>query len=156
MLAMTEPVNEQPQQINPTSSSADLGTRKIYSKWSHINTDNSFLGNATTNYDDEKGFGYICTTQQARLPADIDNQYFNHIGKHDTSHSWLKIAMCEQPIVAVIRIDPTSDTKGYTKVITFQSTGKTNFTVANSLPLRHLIISKKDWGWGGDHWVQWN
>ncbi len=115
--------------------------RKIYNNKPHITADNHFSGDTITNYLGKNGFGYMCTTQQDLLPADINKQYLNHIQQNDTSSSRLKVAQYEQPIVAVKRVNSMLTTQAYTKVITsLQSTGTTNFTSVNSLPSCCLFV----------------
>lgn len=115
--------------------------KKIYPIHPHAAGDNHFSGDPVLAHAGKMGFGMTCTTRKDRYPKGLRPYLHSEIiQKHDLQRS--KVARYEQPIIAIKEFEATPSingsaaTKAFTQThVSFQSTGPTNISGVNNLPL---------------------
>jgi hypothetical protein len=84
------------------------------------------------NYIGKNGFGITTTCHRDSFPKGLKD-YFHHkkVPSHDMR---TRVALFDQPIFAVKRVEKDNDKKAYTQTfVSFQSTGATNISGVNDL-----------------------
>ena len=120
--------------------------RQIYSRPPHLTCDNHFSGDNVLDYAGSKGFGITQMCRRDRFPDGLKN-YLHHevVNANDAR---LKAMRFQKPIVAIKQVPTRGEgeatTKPYTKtMVSFQSTGATNFCGVNNLPSADLYVTVK-------------
>lgn len=125
-----------------TGKEYTVPTKKIYSKLPHITADNHFSGENVMEYIGKKGFGITTTCRRDRYPPGLKD--FVHHEKVASTDKRTRVARFEQPIFAMRKVAASGEDKAYTRtLVSFQSTGATNFTGVNNLmSLRRYVQPK--------------
>jgi hypothetical protein len=117
--------------------------KKIYAELPHITADNHFSGENVMEYIGQRGFGITTTCRRDRFPPGLKE--FLHHEKVASTDKRTRVARFEQPILAVKMVKSTNGIdKDYTRtLVSFQSTGATNFTGVNNLMSVSLYVQPK-------------
>jgi len=136
-----------------TGKEYSVPKKKIYAKLPHIVADNHFSGENVMEYIGRRGFGITTTCRRDRFPPGLKD-YLHH-DKVTSTDKRTRVARFEQPIMAVKHIARSGTDKAYTRtLVSFQSTGATNFTGVNNLMSLSLYVQPKFRG-AKNHKLAW-